>query len=129
MLKFGDFILNDIKKAVLLYFHNFFKIKGRSARKEFLSTLIIYYIFNLFVDTIGNKIQFFQEYILMIILFISYFNVVVRRSHDLNISGWFFTVFTIISGLRNFTATPSILPLFASIYPCFFRHKSIHKWY
>ena len=38
----------------------------------------------------------------MIILFISYFNVVVRRSHDLNISGWFFTVFTILTFLGYF---------------------------
>ena len=35
MLKFGDFILNDIKKAVLLYFHIFFKIKGEVPEKNF----------------------------------------------------------------------------------------------
>ena len=96
MLKFGNFILKDIKKGISLYFHNFFRIKGRSSRKEFLSVLVIYYIFNLFVSFISNKIHFYQEYILIIVLFISYFNAVVRRSHDFNINGWFFTVFIIL---------------------------------
>ncbi|MFK7973653.1 MAG: DUF805 domain-containing protein [Rickettsiaceae bacterium] len=86
----------NIWSNILLYFKKFFKTKGRDGRKVFFIFTIIYYLLNMILDVIIDKSNFFLEYLLIIILFISYFNFTIRRLHDLNISGWMFVFINVI---------------------------------
>ena len=92
----------NIWSNILLYFKNFFKTKGRDGRKKFFIFTIIYYILNMIVDIIIDKSNFFLEYLLIMILFISYLNFTIRRLHDLNINGWIFIIVNILLFLIYF---------------------------
>ena len=87
-------MLNNIYN---LLFDKFFVFKGRSSRKEYiiklLLTVIVFLIWGYTVDSVSSIGIFYSVYLcsllfFMIIMFLQYFSLAVRRFHDINISGW-----------------------------------------
>lgn len=93
-------ILISIKKT--------FSCKGRSSRKEFC----IYSLFVWFYGLIVYKLKLEYEYCdivlifgpFLVLLYLPFFSLIVRRFHDLNASGWYQLVFFIPFGLILFFA-------------------------
>jgi uncharacterized membrane protein YhaH (DUF805 family) len=89
-------MLNNIYK---LLFDKLFTLKGRSSRKEYICRvffLVILIVIDFYTfDTYGKKDSFFSFVyvillaILIILMFLQYFPLAIRRLHDLNSSGWY----------------------------------------
>lgn len=85
-------------KSILDYFTEcistkYFSFKGRACRKEFfgflLVSIILAFIINIIVSIAGDdNLLNITDAIIIAILFIPYTAVLVRRFHDLNLSGW-----------------------------------------
>lgn len=81
-----------------LFFSRFYRLQGRSSRKEYIArlllTTIIFVTWGYTIDYIPNSGFFAFVYTLsllfcMITMFFQYIPLAVRRLHDLNESGWY----------------------------------------
>jgi len=81
-----------------LLFDKFFTIKGRGGRKEYIikfCLIIIIFCFVSYTDKyigttgIYSFIITLTYFFIVLVLFIQYFPLAIRRLHDLNASGWY----------------------------------------
>lgn len=111
---------NYLKIVFSCVTHKYFQFKGRASRKEFCLLIVCYKLLN-FIAAGSFYILKENAYLsiiiniygfLLLFLIIPLIAVFVRRSHDLNFSGWWYLFFTTLISLGFSTVGKNVDKLF-----------------